>query len=159
MNRRRPATPVKPTGDAPFWRRKRLAEMTGAEWESLCDGCGLCCLQKLEDADDGSVYYTRVACKLLDLQSCNCSRYAERLQHVPDCLQLTPDAVPTLDWLPATCAYRLVDAGEELPPWHHLVCGDRRAVHRAGISQAGRMIGENTIASDRWADHVIFRRG
>lgn len=95
----------------PFWKRKTLAQLDQDEWESLCDGCGLCCLQKLEDEDDGSVYYTRIACKLLDLQSCRCTNYAERIRFVPDCIQLTPAQADEFQWLPPTCGYRLVAEG------------------------------------------------
>lgn len=95
----------------PFWKRKTLAQLDQGEWESLCDGCGLCCLQKLEDEDDGAVYYTRIACKLLDLQTCRCSDYPNRVKHVPDCIQLTPAQADQFRWLPPTCAYRLVSEG------------------------------------------------
>lgn len=141
-----------------FWKRKTLAEMDQQEWESLCDGCGLCCLQKLEDEDDPeAIYYTRIACKLLDRESCRCSDYANRRRHVPDCIQLTPADAASFSWLPPSCGYRLVAEGEDLPPWHHLVCGDRQAVHRAGISQAGRMLAEEQVNEDDWEEHIIFR--
>ena len=143
----------------PFWKRKSLTQLDAEEWESLCDGCGLCCLQKLEDEDDGSVYYTRIACKLLDRDSCRCSDYANRRAQVPDCIQLDAAQAEQLKWLPPTCAYRLVAAGSDLPPWHHLVCGDRNAVHEQRISQAGRMLSENQVAEDDWEDHLIFRAG
>lgn len=141
-----------------FWKRKTLAEMDQQEWESLCDGCGLCCLQKLEDEDDpDAIYYTRIACKLLDRNTCRCSDYSNRRQHVPDCIQLTPADAASFSWLPPSCGYRLVAEGEDLPPWHHLVCGDRQAVHRAGISQAGRMLAEKDVSEDDWEEHIIFR--
>ncbi|MEH6670850.1 YcgN family cysteine cluster protein [Halopseudomonas sp.] len=144
----------------PFWQRKTLEQMDQAEWESLCDGCGLCCLQKLEDEDDvDAIYYTRVACKLLDRESCQCSNYAERTRFVPDCIQLTPGDAAQFKWLPPTCGYRRVAEGKDLPPWHHLVCGDPEAVHAAGISQAGRMIAEDAVAEDDWEEHIIFRVG
>lgn len=141
----------------PFWRRKRLEELSAEEWESLCDGCGLCCLQKLEDEDDGVVYFTDVACKLLDLHSCRCSNYPERRSHVPDCVSLDARTVTSIGWLPRTCAYRLVAEGKPLRRWHHLVCGDREAVHAAGISRAGRMVSENAIDLADWEDRIIFR--
>jgi uncharacterized protein len=141
-----------------FWKRKTLAELDQQEWESLCDGCGLCCLQKLEDEDDAaSIYYTRIACKLLDRTTCQCTDYANRRRQVPDCIQLTPDDAAAFAWLPPTCGYRLVAEGEDLPPWHHLICGDRKAVHNAGISQAGRMLAEDAVAEDDWEEHIIFR--
>ena len=143
-----------------FWKRKTLAEMDQQEWESLCDGCGLCCLQKLEDEDDpAAIYYTRVACKLLDRDSCQCSDYQNRRKQVPDCIQLTPKDAKDFGWLPPTCAYRLVAEGDDLPPWHHLVCGDRQTVHQVGISQAGRMLAEGAVDEDDWEDHIIFRVG
>ncbi|HDZ55113.1 MAG TPA: YcgN family cysteine cluster protein [Pseudomonas xinjiangensis] len=143
-----------------FWKRKPLAEMDRQEWESLCDGCGLCCLQKLEDEDDpAAIYYTRVACKLLDRDTCRCSNYDNRRQYVPDCIQLTPKDAGDFSWLPPSCGYRLVAEGEDLPPWHHLVCGDRQAVHNAGISQAGRMLAEEAVDEDDWEEHIIFRVG
>ncbi|KAF1854344.1 hypothetical protein Lal_00045021 [Lupinus albus] len=102
----------------PFWKRKTLAQLDQEEWESLCDGCGLCCLQKLEDEDDGAVYYTRIACKLLDLKTCRCTNYPKRRDFVPDCIQLTPAQADEFRWLPPTCGYRLVAEGKDLPPWH-----------------------------------------
>ena len=141
----------------PFWQHKRLDEMSRTEWESLCDGCGLCCLQKLEDEDDGSIHYTDVACRLLDRRSCRCTDYAHRRERVPDCVTLTPANLATIRWLPATCAYRLLDEGKPLPAWHHLVCGDRAEVHRRGISRAGRMRSEQEIPFEDWQERVIFR--
>ncbi|MFF7708251.1 YcgN family cysteine cluster protein [Pseudomonas sp. NPDC007930] len=143
----------------PFWLHKSLAQLSPQEWESLCDGCGLCCLQKLEDEDDGSVYYTRIACKLLDLNTCQCSDYPRRRAHVPDCIALTAEQADQFKWLPPTCGYRLVAEGQDLPAWHHLVCGDRNEVHAQRISQAGRMLSETAVAEDDWEDHLIFRAG
>jgi len=128
--------------DLPFWRRKTLAEMSPAEWESLCDGCGQCCLHKLEDADTGEIQDTNVACRLLDIASCRCRHYTERSQRVAECAVLTPDNVGELAWLPDTCAYRLRHQGEDLPAWHPLVSGDPETVVRAGISVRGRVIPE-----------------
>ncbi|HZJ95679.1 MAG TPA: YcgN family cysteine cluster protein [Thiopseudomonas sp.] len=141
----------------PFWKRKTLAELSREEWESLCDGCGLCCLQKLEDEQDGGVYYTNVACQLLDLGTARCSNYPERQSLVPECIQLTADQADVFTWLPATCAYRLVNEGKDLFAWHHLVCGDRNAVHSEGISQLGRMVSELDVEPKDWERHLIFR--
>ncbi len=144
---------------APFWKTTPLARMSRAEWESVCDGCGLCCLQKLEDEHTGRIYYTNVACRLLDRQSGRCSDYAHRRLRVPDCIELTPDTLVDYRWLPETCGYRLLAEGEELPEWHHLVCGDRDAVHRAGVSRVGRMLGEDEVRDEDLEDYIIFRIG
>ncbi len=124
-----------------FWREKNLAEMTPVEWESLCDGCGKCCLHKLRYAD-GSLKMTRVGCRLLDTDTCRCTDYPRRKQLVPDCVLLTRDNLGNLDWLPDTCAYRVLAGGGDLAPWHPLVSGDPDSVHRAGISMRGRCISE-----------------
>ena len=127
---------------APFWTRKKLAEMTAAEWESLCDGCGKCCLNKLMDEDTGEIQPTRLACRLLDIGACRCTRYAERQRLVPDCVMLTPQNVAGLKWMPSTCAYRLLEEGKPLPWWHPLVSGDPETVHQAGVSVRGRVVSE-----------------
>jgi uncharacterized protein len=132
-DRRRPRRPA-PTADVPFWESKTLAEMNDQEWESLCDGCGKCCLISLEDEDTGALYLTDVACKLFDGATCQCSDYANRKSKVPDCVKLTPENVPTLDWLPRTCGYRLVSEGKPLFWWHPLVSGDPETVHASGAS-------------------------
>ena len=124
-----------------FWERP-LEALTRAEWEALCDGCGKCCLHKLEDEDTGDFYMTNVACKLLDLQTARCSDYRHRRAYVPDCVRLTARAVPDIGWLPPTCAYRLRGAGEPLPDWHYLVCGDPQEVHRRGQSIVGKVVAE-----------------
>lgn len=120
--------------DAPYWQRKSLDEMTNDEWERLCDGCGRCCMLKLEDEDTGDVHLTRIACKLLDIGKCRCSDYKKRHEKVPDCLRLTPELTRELGWLPETCAYRLIDEGKELAWWHPLISGDAQTVHLAGVS-------------------------
>lgn len=126
----------------PFWKTKTLAEMSTAEWESLCDGCGRCCLHKLRDADDDSLAHTNVACRLLDTETCRCRDYARRRRRVPDCIQLTPASLATIDWLPPSCAYRRLAEGRELLWWHPLVSGDPETVHSSGASVRGRVISE-----------------
>ena len=125
-------------GSQPFWKTKTLAEMTEAEWESLCDGCGKCCLVGLEDEDSGEIYLTDVACTLFDSAQCRCGDYANRQARVHDCVKLTPENVPELHWLPKTCAYRLVAAGRDLFWWHPLVSGDPETVHAARVSIRGK---------------------
>lgn len=137
----------------PFWKAKCLAEMSEAEWESLCDGCGLCCLNKLEDEDTGEIAFTRAACKYLDIGSCRCTDYADRHENVPDCVALTPQKLDRLHWLPESCAYRLVAQEQDLPWWHPLVSGDPETVHQAGISARGRAIPEDGI--DDLEDYII----
>jgi uncharacterized cysteine cluster protein YcgN (CxxCxxCC family) len=142
-----------PDSDQPFWKTKKLGQMTQAEWESLCDGCGKCCLNKLIDGDTDELFFTNVVCKLLDSDSCRCTRYANRHKYVPDCVQLTPRNVKKLRWLPETCAYRLVADGKDLYDWHHLVCGDRNEVHKAGMSVRGRVISEKDAGD--LEDHIV----
>jgi uncharacterized cysteine cluster protein YcgN (CxxCxxCC family) len=125
---------------AQFWQEKTLNEMTSAEWESLCDGCALCCMNKIEDEDEGEIFYTNTACELLDLSTCRCSDYANRERLVPDCLQLTASNVSDFDWLPGSCAYRRLANGQVLPDWHPLVSGRAETVHEAGISMRGQMV-------------------
>ncbi len=129
----------------PFWTYKSLDEMTTDEWESLCDGCALCCMHKLEDEDSGEVIYTDVACKLLDLTTCRCSDYANRISKVPDCLQLQAKNVKEFEWLPDTCSYRLLANGQKLFDWHPLISGRSGSVHEAGISMLGQAVSENDI--------------
>jgi hypothetical protein len=123
----------------PFWRVRTLEQMTAEEWESLCDGCGRCCLVKLEDEESGRIHATDVACTLFDAGSCRCRDYDNRAAKVPDCVTLTPEAVRTLGWLPPTCAYRLVAEGEDLKWWHPLVSGRPETVVEAGVSVKGRV--------------------
>lgn len=138
----------------PYWRTKTLEEMSSAEWEALCDGCARCCLNKLEDADDGTIHWTDVACTLLDHGTCRCKDYANRANEVPDCVKLTPHEVRTLTWLPPTCAYRLVAEGRDLYWWHHLVSGSRDTVHEAGVSVARRVVSEDDVPVERYAERL-----
>ena len=140
----------------PFWESKRLEQMTVQEWESLCDGCGLCCLIRFEDEDTGDVVPTRVHCKLFDSQACTCTDYANRREHVPDCIKLTPWNIEALKWMPLSCGYRRVNEGRGLADWHPLVSGDPDTVHQAGVSVRGRVVGsESDIDQADWEDHIV----
>ena len=140
----------------PFWKTTPLEEMTEQQWESLCDGCGRCCLVKLEDYDTGDILFTDVGCTLLDEGSCRCSDYVRRQEKVEDCVRLTPEAVRTLSWLPVTCGYRLVAEGEDLKDWHPLVSGSAETVHQAGISVRGRLSGlEDEMSVDEQIERVV----
>jgi uncharacterized cysteine cluster protein YcgN (CxxCxxCC family) len=143
--------------ETPFWKRLSLEAMTPAQWESLCDGCGKCCLSKLEDEDTAEIYWTTVACRLLDAGTCRCKDYDNRRAIVPDCVRLTPQTVRTINWLPSTCAYRLAAEGRDLYWWHHLVSGSRKTVHEAGISIRGRITAFDSDLSedDDYFDHVV----
>jgi uncharacterized protein len=152
------ALPVMPpeAEEEPFWRRKSLDALSPGEWESLCDGCGRCCLVKLEDEDSGEILYTDVGCTLLDDQTCRCRDYPNRQAKVPDCVRLTPEAVRNLSWLPQTCAYRLVAEGSDLYWWHPLVSGDPDTVHAAGISVRDRVAGpEEEFSIDELLDRLV----
>lgn len=139
-----------------FWERP-VEALNRAEWEALCDGCGNCCLHKVEDEDTGTVYMTNVACKLLDLNTARCCDYPGRKRQVPDCVKLTPKLALTLDWLPDTCAYRLRAEGLPLLDWHYLLSGDPETVHTAGISVRGRVIAEQFAGP--LAHHAILPPG
>ena len=139
----------------PFWRTKALDDMTPDEWESLCDGCGKCCMIRLEDEDTGMIADTNIACKLFDRTQCVCTHYKERCTLVPDCVSLTPENVGSLDWMPMTCAYRLVYEGFDLPPWHHLITGDKESIHEAGMSVRDKTVSETDIDPDDAEDYVV----
>jgi len=139
----------------PFWKTKTLSEMTPEEWESLCDGCARCCLHKLEDIDTREIGYTNIVCRLLDINSCRCSKYEDRHKEVPTCVVLDSDNVKEFNWLPDTCAYRLLAMGEELAWWHPLVSGDPNTVHEAGISVRNIAIPEAEIDMKDLEDHVV----
>ena len=148
----------------PFWETKSLEQMTVREWESLCDGCGLCCLVRFEDEDSGEVFPTRVHCKLFDPERCTCTNYAERKKHVPDCIKLTPGNIESLRWMPLSCGYRRIYEGRGLADWHPLISGDPESVHREGISVRGQTISENALADpedalDFAAWDLIVERG
>lgn len=139
----------------PFWKTKSMDEMSHKEWESLCDGCGRCCLIKFEYEDTKEVFYTDVACRLLNTKTCRCGNYAERTDYVKDCLVLTPKILPKMNCLPPTCGYRLVQEGKDLYPWHPLVSGRKSTVHEAGISVRGRTISEVTVPEDDLEFHMV----
>lgn len=149
--------PISRKGLAPrFWERKRLDRMSRAEWEALCDGCGKCCLNKLEDDDTGEVALTRVACRLLDDATCRCAQYEIRHQFVPDCIVLDANNIQeNLYWMPETCAYKLLYTGKPLYDWHPLISGTPESVHAAGVSIKDRTVSEFDVADDDWEDYII----
>lgn len=139
-----------------FWERKPLKKLNNEEWEALCDGCGKCCLNKLEDEDTGEVALTNVACRLLDDATCRCAHYENRHHFVPDCIVLTPDTIDDhAYWLPQTCAYRLLWEGRPLFDWHPLVSGSAASVHDAGVSMQHRTVSEFDTPFEEWDDHII----
>ena len=139
-----------------FWERKPLRQMTDREWEALCDGCGKCCLNKLEDEDTGEVALTCVACRLLDDETCLCAQYEIRHQFVPECSVLRPENIDThAYWMPQTCAYRLLWEGLPLYDWHPLISGDPESVHRAGVSVRHRTVPEFEVPEEDWEDYII----
>ena len=139
-----------------FWETKTLAELDRGQWEALCDGCGKCCIHKLEDEETGELHPTNVACRMLDRRAGQCKDYRNRRAYVPDCVRLTAKNVFTTEWLPSTCAYRLRANGEKLPDWHYLVSGDREAVHRAGESTRGWTVSEEDAGELEF--HLVDRK-
>ncbi|MFK0573900.1 YcgN family cysteine cluster protein [Endozoicomonas sp.] len=139
----------------PFWETKALSEMTIEEWESLCDRCGRCCLHKLEDEDTDEVYYTSVACRLLDTDSCQCQDYPNRKQIIPDCTVLTLEDIKNFHWLPESCAYRRISEKKPLSDWHPLISGTFESVHTAGISVKGWVHSESDVNVDDLEDFII----
>lgn len=141
---------------ADFWRHKALAALTPIEWESLCDRCGRCCLLKLEDEDNGDLYFTNIVCRHLQQPGCQCSHYATRTRAVPECLELTPDSLPALiDHLPSSCAYKRLYQGLPLPAWHPLISGDPASVAQAGISVSEKVVSEDYIHPEQYPEHII----
>ena len=138
-----------------FWEEKTLGEMNDQEWESLCDGCGKCCLIKLEDEDTGEIIFTNMACKLLDVKTCQCSDYVNRAKFVPDCIKMKQQNISQYNWLPKSCAYRLLDEGKRLPDWHPLISGDPQTVLRAGISAVGRIVSEEGIDDEDAVNYIV----
>ena len=149
--------PSKPSDQSEsFWKTKTLEELSGAEWESLCDGCARCCLETLEDEDTGKIYFTHMSCRLLDAGQGSCRDYATRSAKVSDCVRLTPDNVRSLNWLPSSCAYKLVAEGRDLYWWHPLISGDPNTVHEAGVSVRGRVWGsEDEVEEADLEDHIV----
>jgi len=143
------------TNSVRFWETKTLDEMSDAEWESVCDGCGRCCLQKLEDEDTSKVHYTDIACKLLDTDTCQCKHYSSRFDHVPDCVAVRPLDEQKLKWLPTSCAYVKLAKGEPLAEWHPLLSGNPNSVHTAGIGISGRCFPETEVPVSEWEQHLI----
>lgn len=142
-------------GDIPFWKRKTMQQMSIEEWESLCDGCAWCCLHKIEDEDTREILFTHVACRLLNLKTCRCENYPQRLSLVEDCLKITPENILELTWLPETCAYRRVALGQDLPEWHPMLTGDPKSTHRAQASILGLAISEYGVDMDYLEDYII----
>ena len=139
-----------------FWESVPLTKMTHAEWEALCDGCGKCCLNKIEDPDTGEVALTNLACRLLDDADCRCSQYDIRRSLVPECIQMTPANIGMHEyWLPNSCAYKRLFHGQSLPNWHPLLTGDPESTHEAGVSVRGQTVPEYDVAEDDWEDHII----
>lgn len=141
----------------PFWETTSLKDMSREQWESLCDGCALCCLHKLEDEDTNEVYYTEVHCRYMDSDNCRCTVYQERQKKVPNCVWLTPEQASEFRWLPESCAYRVLAEGRKLADWHPLISGDPESVHQANISIKGKGVADDQVAEEDWEDHIIWK--
>jgi uncharacterized cysteine cluster protein YcgN (CxxCxxCC family) len=141
--------------ELPFWKTVALKDMSKQQWESLCDGCARCCLQKLQDDETDEVFYTEIVCRYMD-ENCQCSTYQDRHVKVPTCVWLKPEDVKNFHWLPSTCAYRMVSEGKDLASWHPLVSGDKNSVHTADISIKGKGIPDDQVPEDEWQDHIIW---
>ncbi len=141
----------------PFWETTALQDMSREQWESLCDGCALCCLHKLEDEDTAEVYYTDIHCRYLKSSDCSCTVYLERQEKVPNCVWLTPEQASSFRWLPPTCAYRLIAEGKPLFDWHPLVSGSSESVHKADISIRNKGVADDKVAEEDWEDHIIWK--
>ncbi|NIF21876.1 MULTISPECIES: YcgN family cysteine cluster protein [Pantoea] len=141
--------------DIPFWQTRTLEQMSDEEWESLCDGCGQCCLNKLQDADTDEIYFTNVACNQLNIRTCSCRNYERRFEYEPDCIKLTRENLTSFNWLPRTCAYRLLGEGKTLPAWHPLLSGSKQAMHAQRISVRYIAVRESEVRN--WEDHIIDR--
>ena len=138
-----------------FWRHKKLTELSPEEWEAICDGCGICCLYKVEYEDTSEVELTNIVCRFLDLDCIRCQLYDDRHSAMPTCIKLTPSEVATIKWLPETCAYLLIMRGQPLPDWHPLESGNPQSIHDRGISVKGKVIRETEADLDRIEDYVI----
>ncbi|MDA7425155.1 YcgN family cysteine cluster protein [Thalassococcus lentus] len=151
-----PSPIAKPGLPTRFWERKKLSQMSRPEWEALCDGCGKCCMNKLEDEETGEVALTRLACRLFDDSTCRCAQYDIRHQFVPECIVLAPDNIEqNLYWMPETCAYKLLWQGKPLMEWHPLISGTTQSVHHAGVSMQGATVPEFEVDEDDWEEHII----
>jgi len=138
-----------------FWENIPLDQMSQSQWESLCDGCGRCCLQKLEDESNGEVFYTQLVCHIYDMEKNCCSDYPNRHQRVPQCVKLTPELISEFHWLPSTCTYRVLSEGKPMPQWHPLISDDPQDIAKAGISITGKVLPEQIVAEDEWEEHII----
>lgn len=141
----------------PFWKQKPLGDLTSAEWESLCSKCGICCLNRLTDRKTGKVFFTKIACRFLDLDRCTCTVYAKPFFSIPECDKITPDNIGKLKWLPKTCGYRCAAEGRDLEWWHPLISGQSATVHQAGISVRNRVVSERSIPLNEFKSYIMDR--